>query len=1176
MTEPAASSTSAAEIVAGAKRQRVDDGRATPPATLDIVMTPITGSGLPMPPLAPLHSIATSSLPASLHSSTLPLPFPTASTLPASTSAAPPAAPSASLTAASPSGGSIDSPPRPSAALVSLVDQYAYKLHLPPAQARLALHLVSSIVASSPTCQSSLHSSAADNQRAWAACCIWLSVLLLSLPSSAYAATAFAPQQLASPTLTELLILFSMPLSTFLRHAAHVQSHITPLLLPSESTVVADRCNAWLQRWLYACALWRKYEKMYASSIYPHMAALELKQSPAMTGMGLGLWRSADLYGCGWLLFQCVKGELRLTEAHPTYVMLLCVLRLMLCCVMREISREQSTADGITASSASESAMESALREVCQHDGAVDTQLLSAVRAMHSTDLQPLLTRLQDHGSLRFPAPSQQYDLFGPSSLQANITSLGHLLDSRPQADDVTAVCFVLDERVFLMDRMTEADSGGGAVQQQQVQQVVDVNSEYDAKMNGKGSAPSHRRILFGGGGGADSNGIAATSPTQASSTSSSLSSSLPSTSPSARSTFSSSSSVTFATPHKLTTPHHAFSPSLRPPQLSSHPHQSPTHPNHPRTPISRMLESVSFLHSTFSPLPASPSAALQSYFAARQAGGLDALVRLVSGVVSKVRISDGGGGSGAGGSSEAKRELGVKIYWSVIDALVNASSSSSSSSSPSSSASSPPSSSSSAAPSWLLSRSFHCALLCVCFELVFSAYKHTLLSFPHSLHLFDIKYFDLLKVVDTALRYLPPLPAALKAHVAGMEISMCERRCWAHGEKAAEMMADERVRAKVEEIMRHAINNQSTTAVNSVHRQSNSDEMKDDVTLSSSNDATKPTSTSLPLPTSPSFRADFSALLSLYRKLLSLCADRLSYMSTDLALSLSPLQQQATWTLLLHCLLRHPSLLFGRHVDTILLCCLYTVKVKICKSEYDFKRIMMVYADRWDKEVTHVIREVEGKPAAEADGGTAVKKLSIIQFYNEIFVRTVEPFVLTTLQPAVLQPPTTTAASSAAAPTTARPPPLSPLPVRSRHSLTDGSSSPSDSYPNIFISTMRNNIPPSPQQRVLSAVVGESPTKRLQEMNEMLAQGGSRRGGSVVKGRGGGSSGGGGTAGSRNLFRVVVEDSGKSEAGSVVPEAVVAEVNGGVGVVGAADGVAALLLASGSTAGSNGHTHRR
>ena len=825
---PSLTAPTAADAVTAVKRQRVEDGRTSPHAMLDIVMTPITGSALPMP-LSTLHSTGGSSLPASLPSSALPLPFPTAATSLSSSSNSS----STSLTSASPSTSSIDSPPRPSTALVSLVDQYAYKLHLPPAQARLALQLVSSIVAASPNCQSRLHSSTTDNQRAWAACCIWLSVLLSSLPSSVYAAVTFAPQQLVSPTLTELLLLFALPLSTFLRHAAHALSHVAPLLLPNEAAVVSERCGVWLQRWLYSCALWRKYEKMYAAAIYPHMTAVESRQAaPAAATTGVGQWRSADLYGCGWLLFQCVRGELRLNEAHPTYVLLLCVLRLMLCCVMREKGKvEHAAANGVTA--ASEEAMESALRGICQHDGAVDEPLQTAVRAMYATELQPLLSRLQDQGNLRFPSPSQQYELFGPSELQANITSLGHLLDSRSQVEEGAPVCFVLDERVFLMDRMTEVESGGPPAQQQQ-QQQADVNGpDAEVKMNGKSSAPSHRRVLFG----TDTNGAASsTSPTPASSASSSSSSASPSPSLPDRSPLS-SSTPPFSTPHKLTTLHHAFSPSLRLPHVPSI-----SHPGS-RTPISRMLESVSFLHATFSPLPPSPSPALHAYFASKQAGGLEALVKLINGVVGKVRISDAGGG-GAGGASEAKRELAAKIYWSVIDALVASASSASAAST---------------TPSWLLSRSFHCALLCVCFELVFSAYKHTLLAFPHSMHLFDIKYFDLLKVVDTALRYLPPLPAALKAHIGGMEVSMCERRCWTYGEKAVEMMADERVRAKVEETMRNAIHNQSTaSATTDAHKRAGSKEMKDDAPTSpsSNTNATTPSSSSscyhfLPLPPS-------------------------------------------------------------------------------------------------------------------------------------------------------------------------------------------------------------------------------------------------------------------------------------------------------------------------------------
>ena len=230
-----------------------------------------------------------------------------------------------------------------------------------------------------------------------------------------------------------------------------------------------------------------------------------------------------------------------------------------------------------------------------------------------------------------------------------------------------------------------------------------------------------------------------------------------------------------------------------------------------------------------------------------------------------------------------------------------------------------------------------------------------------------------------------------------------------------------------------------------------------------------------------------------------------------------------------------------------------------MCNSDCDFKRIIVVYIERWDRDVTEVIREVDGKStdaddetaSGTAAGGVPRRKLQIIQFYNELFIPTVQEFIMHTLKPAVVTPPSSSSTSQR--------PPLSPLPVRSRGGVDGG-----DGYPTIFVSTMRSSIPPSPQQRVLTAVVGESPTKRLQEMNDMLASS-SRTRPTAGKGRPGG------VTGSKQLFRRGEESAPESDG---------LEVGGGglgvEGVVGAADGVAALLLASGSTAGSNGHTLRR
>ena len=232
----------------------------------------------------------------------------------------------------------------------------------------------------------------------------------------------------------------------------------------------------------------------------------------------------------------------------------------------------------------------------------------------------------------------------------------------------------------------------------------------------------------------------------------------------------------------------------------------------------------------------------------------------------------------------------------------------------------------------------------------------------------------------------------------------------------------------------------------------------------------------------------------------------------------------------------------------------------------------------------------MEGRPAdassdQESNGGTKDatqqptprKKLQIIQFYNELFVPTVQEFILHTIKPAVLTPssssPSSSASSASSLQSRSALPSLSPLPVRSRGAADGGG----DGYPNIFISTMRaHTVPPSPQQRVLSAVVGESPTKRLQEMNDMLVGSSSssfsghasarKSAAAVAKGRGTG-----GLGSTKALFRASGEQSASdtTEAGAGVG------LGGGGGVVGAADGVAALLLASSHTAGSNGHSLR-
>ena len=224
--------------------------------------------------------------------------------------------------------------------------------------------------------------------------------------------------------------------------------------------------------------------------------------------------------------------------------------------------------------------------------------------------------------------------------------------------------------------------------------------------------------------------------------------------------------------------------------------------------------------------------------------------------------------------------------------------------------------------------------------------------------------------------------------------------------------------------------------------------------------------------------------------------------------------------------------MLFNRHADCLLLCSLYTVAVKICHAAPDFKRIIHLYLARWESQAGDVVREVAGRQ----DGSP----LTIIAFYNELFIPTVKYFTLDVIQPqlAETEPAASSGAASSSSSSSALPPPLSPLPPRTRHA-------PINQHPTIYVSPMRSSAPAlSPQRRtVLQAVVGESPTKRLQEMNAMLE--GRRTRPAVPAGARGeeGVSASSSNSSSKALFR---DETGRAHV----------------------DGVEALLLAS----GLNGH----
>ncbi len=105
-------------------------------------------------------------------------------------------------------------------------------------------------------------------------------------------------------------------------------------------------------------------------------------------------------------------------------------------------------------------------------------------------------------------------------------------------------------------------------------------------------------------------------------------------------------------------------------------------------------------------------------------------------------------------------------------------------------------------------------------------------------------------------------------------------------------------------------------------------------------------------------------------------------------------------WGALLHVLFEHSDLLRNRHVDTLLLCCVYGV-ARVNKLEFTFRRILERYRMQ-PQAHSRTYRDVPTRDNEKAD---------IIKFYNQIFIPKTERLLMQ-----LELPPANSTASTAAA----------------------------------------------------------------------------------------------------------------------------------------------------------------
>lgn len=117
------------------------------------------------------------------------------------------------------------------------------------------------------------------------------------------------------------------------------------------------------------------------------------------------------------------------------------------------------------------------------------------------------------------------------------------------------------------------------------------------------------------------------------------------------------------------------------------------------------------------------------------------------------------------------------------------------------------------------------------------------------------------------------------------------------------------------------------------------------------------------------------------FRKFYHLAYERIKKLITDLDLTA---YLQKIWTIFEYSILNHVHLMEDRHLDQLLMCSIY-IFARAQNMATKFKDIMTVYRSQPQAE-SHIYREVLG---------TDNSRCNIIDFYNKIYVKQMQEFVL-------------------------------------------------------------------------------------------------------------------------------------------------------------------------------------
>ncbi|XP_059156891.1 retinoblastoma-associated protein-like [Physella acuta] len=372
---------------------------------------------------------------------------------------------------------------------------------------------------------------------------------------------------------------------------------------------------------------------------------------------------------------------------------------------------------------------------------------------------------------------------------------------------------------------------------------------------------------------------------------------------------------------------------------------------------------------------------------------------------------------------------------------------------------------------------SFHKSLLACALEVVLATYSQTwaqvgetAFSFPWILEIFSLQAYEFYKVVESFIKAEPKLPVDVVKHLHNNEIRILESLAWNeksilfdafgcdwdHGQRTPPSVSP----VKTSDLSSHPQtlplpNKSAVDLFLSPGRPSSSN----------STGSTPPPHTESShyhtLPSKLNTQPKSQSLAHFLKRVLRLGFTRQTKLCTDLRIA-SDLQHKI-WTCFEHCVTKMPELLKNRHIDQIIMCCIYGI-CKVAEHEIKFKSIVSEY-----KNMPHARPEVFKDVYISPD-----QTESIINFYNSVFVQTIKMYILQF------------------SPNRESRPQLSPMPKQSPSYVIPGKK-------NFLISPLKESVfktPSSPSQMTPSTrllysfgdTIGSS--EKLKDINERVKKG--------------------------------------------------------------------------------------